>query len=147
MTLRTFLLIAVAVHGLMGLGLLAAPLALLEPLGFPASAGVAVLGRVLGASLLALAAVVGWMRTLRESPLLRSALFGSGAYEAAVALVLLIGAASGATSHLGWLPAGILIALATGFLYFAPVAGAPPAPQRSLADLMARQAKSGSEPD
>ena len=144
MTLRAFLLIAAAVHGLMGLGLLVAPLSLLEPLGLAASAGVAVLGRVLGASLLALAAVLGWLRTLRESPLLRTALFGRGAYAAATALVLLIGAASGATSHLGWLPAGILIALATGFLYFAPVAGEPPAPQESLAEFMAREAPSTS---
>jgi len=118
MTLRTFFTVFAVLSALFGIGFLAAPNDVLAMYGFPASPHVAVMTRLFGGTLLALA-VIQWMaRDFRDEGALTALLLGLGVSHVVNLLVSIAATVAGTINALGWTTVLIFLCGAVGCGYF-----------------------------
>jgi hypothetical protein len=118
MTPRNFLTVFAVLAALFGVGFVAAPNDVLAIYGFPTSPHLAVVGRLFGGTLLALAVLQWLARDFHDESALTSVLMGLGVSHLINFLVAVGGTVSGTINALGWSTVLIYLAGAIGCGYF-----------------------------
>jgi hypothetical protein len=117
--LGAFLAIAAVIAALFGVGFLLAPERVVALYGGTLSPAGAVVGRILGSSLIAIAIMFWASREQLGADVLRAVLIAGPVANALDLVIMLHATVSGIVSGLGWTSVILHILLAAGFGYFA----------------------------
>jgi len=118
MTLRTFFTVFAVLSALFGIGFLTAPNGVLAMYGFPASPYVAVMTRLFGGTLLAIAIIQWLARDFRDEGAVTALLMGLGVSHVVNLLVSIAATVAGTINALGWTTVLIFLCGAAGCGYF-----------------------------
>jgi len=119
MKLGLFLTIAAILHAALGLAALVVPDALAGMFGIALNAGTASIARLLGSTLLGVAAILWWSRNLVAAEILKGVLLGGFILNGLSLVVSLLAVTGGAMEPRAWLGILVRLALTAGFGYFA----------------------------
>ena len=118
MTVRTFFAIFAVLSVLFGLGFVFAPAQVLANYGVESSSAVALMSRLFGGTLLAMAIILWCARDFRDAAALHAVLLGLGVSGAVNFIVAAVATSSGTINALGWSTVLIYLAGAVGAGYF-----------------------------
>ena len=117
MTIKTYFAIFAVLAGLFGIGFVLAPGAVLSNYGIENSPVVALMSRLFGGTLLAMAVIL-WSARVHDETALRAVLVGTGIVDAVNFVVALVATSSGTINALGWTTVLIYLCGAIGAGYF-----------------------------
>jgi len=117
MTIKTFFAIFAVLSVLFGVGFVLAPGQVLANYGIESSPALALMSRLFGGTLLAMAVILWFARDFRDEAL-RAVLIGLGIADAINFVVALVGTSSGTINALGWTTVLIYLCGAVGAGYF-----------------------------
>ena len=126
MKLGLFLLVAALVHAVLGAAALLVPDVTAGMFGISLDAGGTTVARLLGSTLLGVAAILWWSRNLVAAEILKGVLIGGFALNALSLIVSLLALTGGVMEPRAWIGVVIRLALAAGFSYFAFVKNTSP---------------------
>ena len=117
MTIKTFFAIFAVLALLFGIGFVLAPAQVLSNYGVESSPAVALMSRLFGGTLLAMAVILWCAREFRDDAL-RAVLIGFGVADAVNLVVAIVAAWSGTVNALGWTTVLIYLCGTVGAGYF-----------------------------
>ena len=117
MTVRTYLTVFAVLALLFGIGFVLAPGAVLANYGITTTPAVAVMSRLFGGTLFAIA-IIQWMARDLGASAVRPVLIGLGVADAVNCIVAIAGTTSGTINALGWTTVLIYLVGALGAGYF-----------------------------
>jgi hypothetical protein len=118
MTIKTFFAIFAVLSLLFGIGFVLAPGQVLSNYGVESSPAVALMSRLFGGTLLAMAVVLWCARDFHDEAALRAVLIGTGIADAVNLVVAILATSSGTINALGWTTVLIYLCGALGAGYF-----------------------------
>src|SRR3954471_21919631 len=118
MTLKTFFAIFALLSVLFGVGFVLAPGQVLANYGVESSPAIAVMSRLFGGTLLAMAVILWCARDFHDQAALRAVLIGLGVSGAVNFIVATAATSSGTVNALGWTTVVIYLVGAVGSGYF-----------------------------
>ena len=121
MTLKNYFAIFAVLSVLFGLGFVLAPGQVLLNYGVQNSPTIALMSRLFGGTLLAIAVIMWSARDFRNEAALRAVLIGIGIADAVNCVVAIVATTSGTINALGWTTVVIYLCGAAGAGYFLTV--------------------------
>ena len=118
MTIRTFFAIFAVLSILFGLGFVLAPAQVLVNYGVESSPALALMSRLFGGTLLAMAVILWSARDFHDGAAVRAVLIGLGVSGAVNFVVATAATSSGTINVLGWSTVAIYLVGAVGSAYF-----------------------------
>ena len=118
MTIKTYFAIFAVLSVLFGIGFVLAPGAVLSNYGIENSPVVALMSRLFGGTLLAIAVILWSARDFHDEAALRAVLIGTGIADAVNLVVAIVATSSGTINALGWTTVLIYLCGAVGAAYF-----------------------------
>lgn len=118
MTIKTFFAIFAVLAVLFGIGFVLAPAQVLSNYGVESSPAIALMSRLFGGTLLAMAVILWCARDFREEAALRAVLIGFGVSDAINCIVAIVATSAGTMNALGWTTVLIYLGGAAGAGYF-----------------------------
>jgi hypothetical protein len=118
MTIKTFFAIFAVLSVLFGIGVVLTPGQVLSNYGVENSPAVALMSRLFGGTLLAMAVIFWFARDFHDEAALRAVLIGTGIADAVNLVVAFVATASGTINALGWTTVLIYLCGAVGAGYF-----------------------------
>jgi hypothetical protein len=118
MTIRTYFAIFAVLSLLFGIGFVLAPGQVLSNYGIENSPTVALMSRLFGGTLLALAALLWFARDFRDEAAVRAVLIGLGISDVVNLVVAFMATSAGTINALGWSTVLIYLCGAVGSGYF-----------------------------
>jgi hypothetical protein len=118
MTIRTFFAIFAVLSVVFGIGFVLAPGQVLSNYGVENSPAIALMARLFGATLLALAVIFWSARDFHDGVAVRAVLIGTGIADAVSLVVSIVATTSGTINALGWTTVLIYLCGAAGAGYF-----------------------------
>ena len=118
MTIKTYFAIFAVLSVLFGIGFVLAPGAVLSNYGIENSPVVALMSRLFGGTLLAMAVILWSAREFQDETALRAVLVGTGIADAVNCVVAVVATSSGTINALGWTTVLIYLCGAIGAGYF-----------------------------
>jgi hypothetical protein len=118
MTIKTFFAIFAVLSVLFGVGFVLAPAQVLVNYGVESSPAIALMSRLFGGTLLAMAVILWSARDFHDQAALRAVLIGLGVSGAVNFIVSTAAASSGTVNALGWTTVVIYLVAAVGSGYF-----------------------------
>ncbi|MGH6713181.1 MAG: hypothetical protein ACREEK_30020 [Bradyrhizobium sp.] len=118
MTIKTYFAIFAILSVLFGIGFVLAPGAVLSNYGVENSPAIALMSRLFGGTLLALAVIFWSAREFHNESALRAVLVGTAIADAVNFVVALVATSSGTINALGWTTVLIYLGGAVGAAYF-----------------------------
>lgn len=119
MQLGLFLIIAAVVHGVLGLVAFLVPGGAAAMFGIGLDAGGSAIARLLGATMLGMAATFWFARTLTASDVLKGVLIGGFVVSGLSLIIAIFALTGGIIAPRGWIGAVARAAFTVGFGYFA----------------------------
>lgn len=126
MTLKNFFTLFAVLAALFGIGFVAAPNEVLKMYGVPGSAHIALMARLFGGTLLGLAIIQWFARSLRDDAAVTALLMGLGVSHAVNFLIAIAATLAGTINALGWSTVLIYAIGAAGCGYFLKERGGLP---------------------
>jgi hypothetical protein len=121
MTLKNYFAIFAVLSILFGLGFVLAPGEVLINYGVQNSPAIALMSRLFGGTLLAIAVILWSARDFRDEAAVRAVLIGIGIADAVNCVVAIVATTSGTINALGWTTVLIYLCGAAGAAYFLTV--------------------------
>jgi hypothetical protein len=118
MTIRTYFAIFAVLSVLFGLGFVLAPGQVLSNYGVASSPAVALMSRLFGGTLLAMAVIFWFARDFQEGAALRAVLIGTAVSDVVNFIVATAATSAGTINALGWSTVLIYLVGAVGAGYF-----------------------------
>jgi hypothetical protein len=118
MTIRTFFAIFAVLSLLFGIGFVLAPAQVLSNYGIESSPAIALMSRLFGGTLLAMAVILWCARDFRDGAALRAILIATVIADAVNLVVSIVATSSGTINALGWTTVLIYLCGAVGAGYF-----------------------------
>jgi hypothetical protein len=118
MTLKTYFSIFAVLSVLFGIGFVLAPDQVLANYGIEGSPAVALMSRLFGGTLLAIAVILWSARDFRDQAAVRAVLMGIGISDVVNLIVAIVATSSGTINPLGWTTVLIYLCGALGAGYF-----------------------------
>jgi hypothetical protein len=118
MTIKTFFAIFAVLSVVFGIGFVLAPGQVLSNYGVENSPAVALMSRLFGGTLLAMAVIFWFARDIHDEAALRAVLIGTGIADAVNLVVAIVATSSGTINALGWTTVLIYLCGAVGAAYF-----------------------------
>jgi len=118
MSLKTYFSIFAVLSVLFGIGFLVAPGQVLSNYGIESSPALALMSRLFGGTLLALAAIFWSAKDFHDQAAVRSVLIGTGIADVVNLVVAFLSVTSGTVNALGWTTVLIYLCGAVGAGYF-----------------------------
>ena len=118
MTIKTFFAIFAVLAVLFGIGFVLAPAQVLSNYGVESSPAIALMSRLFGGTLLAMAFILWCARDFRDETALRAVLIGFGVSDAINCVVAIVATSSGTMNALGWTTVLIYLGGVVGAGYF-----------------------------
>lgn len=118
MTIKTYFAIFAVLSVLFGIGFELAPGQVLINYGVASSPAIALMSRLFGGTLLAIAVILWSARDFRDQAALRAVLIGTGVGDVVNLVVALVAVSSGTVNALGWTTVLIYLCGALGAGYF-----------------------------
>jgi hypothetical protein len=118
MTLKTYFSIFAILSVLFGIGFVLAPDQVLANYGIEGSPAVALMSRLFGGTLLAIAVILWSARDFRDQAAVRAVLMGIGISDVVNLIVAIVATSSGTINALGWTTVLIYLCGALGAGYF-----------------------------
>lgn len=118
MTIKTFFAIFAVLSVLFGIGFVLAPGQVLSNYGIESSPAVAVMSRLFGGTLLAMAVILWSARDFHDEAALRAVLIGFGIADVVNFVVAIVAVSSGTVNALGWTTVLIYLCGAVGAGYY-----------------------------
>lgn len=121
--MKTFLLVAMIVEGLVGIACIGSPQAAFAPSGMEFNPAAVLFGRVFGSAIFALAVIAWFARRSGQSAMMRAATEGFFAYYLVSSLVIIPAQLAGVMNATGWIVVALHLGLA-GWARYAAAKGA-----------------------
>ena len=118
MTIKTYFAIFAVLSVLFGIGFVLAPAAVLGNYGVESSPAIALMSRLFGGTLLAMAVIFWSAREFRDESALRAVLIGTALSDAVNFVIAFAATSSGTINALGWTTVLIYLGGAVGAGYF-----------------------------
>jgi hypothetical protein len=118
MTLKNYFAVFAVLSVLFGIGFVLAPGEVLSNYGVANSPAIAVMSRLFGGTLLAIAVILWSAREFRDEAAVRAVLIGFGIADAVNLVVAILATTSGTVNALGWTTVLIYLCGAAGAAYF-----------------------------
>jgi hypothetical protein len=118
MTIKTFFAIFAVLSLLFGIGFVVAPGQVLSNYGVENSPAVALMARLFGGTLLAIAVILWSARDFHDEAAVRAVLIGLGITDVVNLVVAYMAISTGTTNALGWSTVLIYLCGAVGSVYF-----------------------------
>src|SRR5437879_4848436 len=118
MTIKAYFAIFAVLSVLFGIGFVLAPGQVLSNYGVQNSPAIAVMSRLFGGTLLAIAVILWSAREFRDEAAVRAVLVGFGIADAVNLVVATLATTSGTVNALGWTTVLIYLCGAAGAAYF-----------------------------
>jgi len=118
MTIKTFFAIFAVLSVLFGVGFVLAPGQVLSNYGVESSPAIALMSRLFGGTLLAMAVILWSARDFHDAAAVRAVLIGTGIADAVNFVVATAATSSGTINALGWSTVVIYLCGAVGAAYF-----------------------------
>jgi hypothetical protein len=125
MTLKTYFSIFAALSVLFGIGFVLAPGQVLTNYGVESSPALALMSRLFGGTLLAIAVILWCAKDFRDQATVRAVLVGTCIADAVNLIVAFVSVTSGTVNALGWTTVLIYLCGAVGAGYFLAANKAP----------------------
>ena len=118
MTIKTYFAIFAVLSLLFGIGFVLAPGQVLSNYGIENSPTVALMSRLFGGTLLAIAVILWSARDFHDEAAVRAVLIGLGIADVVNLIVAIMAISAGTTNALGWSTVLIYLCGAVGSVYF-----------------------------